>query len=145
MAYFTDKETQIIYETFETVIISDLADYLWEEISRYLENKNNMNSVDAIEEAISEVKAIEASGFTRFFSGDFSSEKVELIGKTLSAYVRSILSRDKIIQELIEGLEIFYQDGPTSFKNRIFHCLDKEFAVDAAEGGFREFFMPYNG
>ncbi len=48
MAYFTDKETQIIYETFETVIISDLADYLWEEISRYLENKNNMNSVDAI-------------------------------------------------------------------------------------------------
>lgn len=91
------------------------------------------------------MKAIEASGFTRFFSGDFSSEKVELIGKTLSAYVRSILSRDKIIQELIEGLEIFYQDGPTSFKNRIFHCLDKEFAVDAAEGGFREYFMSYNG
>ncbi|MDV2618249.1 hypothetical protein RZO27_03770 [Lactococcus lactis] len=145
MAYFTDKETQIIYETFETVIISDLADYLWEEISRYLENKNNMNSVDTIEEAISEVKAIEESGFTRFFSGDFNSEKVELIGKTLSAYVRSILSRDEIIQELIEGLEIFYQDGPTSFKNRIFHCLDKEFAVDAAEGGFREYFMSYNG
>lgn len=145
MAYFTDKETQIIFETFETVIISNLAEYLWEEISRYLENKNNMNSVDAIEEAISEVKAIEASGFTRFFSGAFSSEKVELIGKTLSAYVRSILSRDEIIQELIEGLDIFYQDGPTSFKNRIFHCLDKEFAVDAAEGGFREFFMSYNG
>ena len=94
-----------------------------------------MNSVDAIE----------ASGFTRFFSGDFNSEKVELIGKTLSAYVRSILSRDKIIQELIEDLRFFIKMVQYRLKTVFFHCLDKEFAVDVAESGFREFLCPITG